>query len=64
MYSPVFPPPRFPTPMLPRPIAAAEAMYEQMWAADVAAMVGYHGGASAAAAQLSSWSIGLQQALP
>ncbi len=31
-------------------IAAAEAMYEQMWAADVAAMVGYHGGASAAAA--------------
>ncbi|SGR69306.1 PPE family protein [Mycobacterium tuberculosis] len=28
-------------------IAAAEAMYEQMWAADVAAMVGYHGGASA-----------------
>ncbi len=30
-------------------IAAAEAMYEQMWAADVAAMVGYHGGASAAA---------------
>ncbi|REO53587.1 PPE family protein, partial [Mycobacterium tuberculosis] len=45
-------------------IAAAEAMYEQMWAADVAAMVGYHGGASAAAAQLSSWSIGLQQALP
>ncbi len=32
-------------------IAAAEAMYEQMWAADVAAMVGYHGGASAAAAR-------------
>ncbi len=32
-------------------IAAAEAMYEQMWAADVAAMVGYHGGASAAAAK-------------
>ncbi len=31
-------------------IAAAEATYEQMWAADVAAMVGYHGGASAAAA--------------
>ncbi|REO46361.1 hypothetical protein DSI90_11675, partial [Mycobacterium tuberculosis] len=40
-------------------IAAAEAMYEQMWAADVAAMVGYHGGASAAAAALPSW----QQAL-
>ncbi len=34
-------------------IAAAEAMYEQMWAADVAAMVGYHGGASAAAAWTS-----------
>ncbi len=32
--------------------AAAEATYEQMWAADVAAMVGYHGGASAAAAAL------------
>ncbi|EFD78867.1 PPE family protein [Mycobacterium tuberculosis T85] len=45
-------------------ITAAEPMYEQMWAADVAAMVGYHGGASAAAAHLSSWSIGLQQALP
>src|SRR5689334_18039333 len=35
-------------------IAAAEAHYEQMWAQDVAAMVGYHGGASAAAAQLTS----------
>ncbi len=34
-------------------IAAAEAMYEQMWAADVAAMVGYHGGASAAAASFN-----------
>ncbi|MCV7200286.1 PPE family protein, partial [Mycobacterium angelicum] len=32
-------------------IAAAEGVYEEMWAADVAAMVGYHGGASAAAAQ-------------
>ena len=41
-------------------IAAAEAQYEEMWAADVAAMTGYHGGASAAAAQLSSW----QGALP
>ncbi|OBK43170.1 hypothetical protein A5655_17765 [Mycobacterium sp. 1081908.1] len=41
-------------------IAAAEAEYEQMWAADVAAMVGYHGGASAAAAQLPSWSSALQ----
>ncbi len=36
-------------------IAAAEAMYEQMWAADVAAMVGYHGGASAAAARRRWW---------
>src|SRR5438270_1108082 len=36
-------------------IAAAEAEYEQMWATDVAAMVGYHGGASAAATQLPSW---------
>jgi len=33
-------------------IAAAEAEYEQMWAQDVAAMAGYHAGASAAAAQL------------
>ncbi|REN90605.1 PPE domain-containing protein, partial [Mycobacterium tuberculosis] len=41
-------------------IAAAEATYEQMWAADVAAMVGYHGGASAAAAALAPW----QQAVP
>ena len=30
-------------------IAAAEAEYERMWAQDVAAMVGYHVGASAAA---------------
>ncbi len=36
-------------------IAAAEAQYEQMWAQDVAALVGYHGGASAVAAQLASW---------
>jgi PPE-repeat protein len=36
-------------------IAAMESDYEQMWAQDVAAMVGYHGGASAAAAQLPSW---------
>ncbi|SPM26710.1 PecA family PE domain-processing aspartic protease [Mycobacterium terramassiliense] len=41
-------------------IAAAEAQYEQMWAQDVSAMVGYHGGVSAAAAQLSSWSSALQ----
>ncbi|OBH00613.1 hypothetical protein A5696_15410 [Mycobacterium sp. E2699] len=41
-------------------IAATEAEYEQMWAADVSAMVGYHGGVSAAAAQLSSWAATLQ----
>jgi len=34
-------------------IAAAEADYERMWAQDVAAMTGYHVGASAAAAQLA-----------
>jgi PPE-repeat protein len=33
-------------------IAAAEAEYEQMWAQDVAAMVGYHAGASAAGGAL------------
>ncbi|BBZ52399.1 PecA family PE domain-processing aspartic protease [Mycobacterium heidelbergense] len=41
-------------------IAAAESNYEQMWAQDVAAMIGYHGGASAAVAQLSSWEAALQ----
>ncbi|BDN81045.1 hypothetical protein NJB1907Z4_C12600 [Mycobacterium pseudoshottsii] len=41
-------------------IMAAEGQYEQMWAQDVAAMVGYHGGASSAAASLPS---GLQQIL-
>ncbi len=40
-------------------IAATEANYEQMWAQDVAAMAGYHAGASAAAAQLPP----LQQSL-
>jgi PPE-repeat protein len=33
-------------------IAAAEAEYEQMWTQDVAAMVGYHAGASAAGGAL------------
>ncbi len=42
-------------------IAAAEAQYEQMWAQDVAALVGYQGGASAVAAQLASWHQWLQQ---
>lgn len=41
-------------------IAAMESDYEQMWAQDVAAMVGYHGGASAAAAALPSWTTTLQ----
>ncbi len=36
-------------------IAAAEAEYEQMWAQDVAAMVSYHGAASAVAARLTPW---------
>ncbi|POX79840.1 hypothetical protein C3471_11390, partial [Mycobacterium kansasii] len=34
-------------------IAAVEAVYEQMWAQDVAAMFGYHAGASAAASALT-----------
>ena len=36
-------------------IAATEADYEEMWAQDVVAMADYHGGASAAAAQLAPW---------
>jgi PPE-repeat protein len=36
-------------------IAATESAYEEMWATDVGAMVAYHGGASAAAAQLAPW---------
>jgi len=36
-------------------IAAIEAEYEQMWAQDVAAMVGYHASASLAAGQLMPW---------
>ncbi|MBW0015495.1 PPE family protein, partial [Mycobacterium sp.] len=35
-------------------IAAVESEYEQMWARDVAAMVGYHSGASQAAAALAA----------
>ncbi|MHA7653655.1 PPE family protein, partial [Mycobacterium sp. ML4] len=41
-------------------IAAVESIYEEMWAQDVAAMVGYHADASAAVAQL----ISPAQALP
>jgi hypothetical protein len=36
-------------------IAAIEAEYEQMWAQDVAAMVGYHAAASASGDQLMPW---------
>jgi hypothetical protein len=36
-------------------IAAVEAEYEQMWAQDAAAMVGYHAAASAVAGQLMPW---------
>jgi hypothetical protein len=36
-------------------IAAVEAEYEQMWAQDVAAMVGYHGSASVAVGRLMPW---------
>jgi len=43
-------------------IAAIEADYEQMWAQDVAAMVGYHGAASAAVGELVPWK-GLSQGL-
>lgn len=41
-------------------IAAVESIYEEMWATDVAAMAGYHAGASAAVAQL----VAPAQALP
>jgi PPE-repeat protein len=41
-------------------IAATESQYEQMWAQDLTTMVGYHGGASAAAAQLASPAQALQ----
>ncbi len=43
-------------------IAAAEAAYEEMWAQDVAAMFGYHSGASVVAAALSPWEQLLQNA--
>ncbi len=36
-------------------IAAIDARYEQMWAQDVAAMVGYRTAASSAGGQLTSW---------
>ncbi|ETW25009.1 hypothetical protein MGAST_05005, partial [Mycobacterium gastri 'Wayne'] len=40
-------------------IAAIEGAYDELWARNVTALVGYHGGASAAAAQMVPW----QQAL-
>lgn len=42
-------------------IAAAEGVYEEMWAADVAAMSGYYSGASAIAAQVVPWASLLQR---
>lgn len=36
-------------------IAATEGVYEEMWAQNVAALAGYHGAASAVAAQLAPW---------
>lgn len=36
-------------------VAAAEGVYEQMWATDVATMAGYHAGVSTAAAALTPW---------
>lgn len=42
-------------------IAAAESIYEEMWAADVAAMSGYYSGASAVAAQVVPWASLLQK---
>ncbi len=44
-------------------IAAIEAQYEQMWARDVAAMVGYHAAASVAGGRLMPWQR-LPQSLP
>ncbi|BBX64997.1 putative PPE family protein PPE10 [Mycobacterium saskatchewanense] len=42
-------------------IMDTEAAYEAMWAADVAAMFGYHADASSAAAQLAPWQQALQK---
>ncbi|QUR67147.1 PE-PPE domain-containing protein [Mycobacterium spongiae] len=44
-------------------IAAIEAEYEQIWAQDVAAMSGYHAGASAVVSQLAPYQEGLQSLL-
>ncbi|MGZ4583406.1 MAG: PPE family protein [Mycobacterium sp.] len=42
-------------------IMDTEAAYEAMWAADVAAMFGYHADASAAVSQLAPWQQALQK---
>ncbi len=44
-------------------IAAVEGQYEQMWAADVSAMAGYHSAVSGLAAQLVPWRGSLPAAL-
>jgi hypothetical protein len=44
-------------------IAMAESIYEEMWAADVAAMAGYYSGASSVAAQVVPWQTVLQNSL-
>ncbi len=41
-------------------IAATEGAYEAMWAQNVGALAGYHGAASAVAAQLTPWAQALQ----
>ncbi len=41
-------------------IAATEGQYEAMWAQNVGALSGYHGAASAVAAQLTPWAQALQ----
>ncbi len=41
-------------------IAATEGAYEGMWAQNVATLAGYHGAASAVAAQLTPWAQALQ----
>jgi PPE-repeat protein len=41
-------------------IAATEGAYESMWAQNVATLAGYHGAASAVAAQLTPWQQALQ----
>ncbi|WP_156452750.1 PPE family protein [Mycobacterium gordonae] len=44
-------------------IAAAESLYNEMWAQDVTAMVAYHAGVSTVCAQLAPWQRRLQTLL-